>query len=58
MPSSITLHIALLVIALGALACLGWQAMAAVWGWVVTVGTPALVGLVLLVVVFVLLVVL
>ena len=58
MPNAISLHLALIAIALGALFCLGWSAMSSVWGWVVTVGSPALVGLILLIVVFVLLVVL
>jgi hypothetical protein len=38
MPASITLHVALIVIALAALACLGWSALSAVWAWVTTGG--------------------
>jgi hypothetical protein len=58
MPASITLHIALIVMALAILACLGWSALSAVWSWATTGGpvpVSAIIGAVVVALVFILL---
>jgi hypothetical protein len=61
MFDQLTVRTALEVIAVGILFCLGWSAWAAVWGWITAGGQPpmpAILGLIIVVVVFVLLAVL
>ena len=55
---TLTLANVLHAILFGILVCLGWQAMAAVWGWVTSQGVGAAVlGLIVIIVVVVLLLV-